>query len=64
MHGKIAVGSREDNAHANEARSTITSTTGGVMMKEVDVATGDPEVVTRHRAGGIEVAARYAGAVE
>jgi len=34
------------------------------MMKEVDVATGDPEVVTRHRAGGIEVAARYAGAVE
>jgi len=34
------------------------------MMKEVDVVTGDLEVVTRHRAGGIEVAARYDGAEE
>ena len=47
MHGALDVGSREDNAHPYETGSTITSTTGGVMMKEVDAVTGELEVVTR-----------------
>ncbi len=65
MHGALTVGSRKDKAHAtNEVRSTVTSTTGGVMTKEVGAVTGELEVVTRHRGEGFEVAARYAGADE
>jgi hypothetical protein len=34
------------------------------MTKEVGAVTGELEVVTRHRAEGLEVVARYAGADE
>jgi hypothetical protein len=64
VHGSIAVGSRNDKAHPHETRSTIASTTGGVTTKEVGAVTGELEVATRHRAEGIEVAVRYAGAEE
>ena len=48
-----------------EARSTIASTTGGVMTEEVGAVTGDLEVATRPaNEGTIEVAVRYAGADE
>jgi hypothetical protein len=58
------VTSPEDNMNPNEMRSTIVSTVGGVMTKEVGAVTGDLEVVTRPRAGDVEVAVRYAGADE
>jgi hypothetical protein len=58
------VTSPEDNMNPNEMRSTIVSTVGGVMTKEVGAVTGDLEVVTRPRVGGVEVAVRYAGADE
>jgi hypothetical protein len=47
-----------------EVRSTITSTTGGVMTREVGAVTGELEVATRAGAVSIEVAVRYAGADE
>jgi hypothetical protein len=54
----------EGNINPNEMRSTIASTLGGVMTKEVGAVTGDLEVATRPRAGGVEVVVRYAGAEE
>ena len=56
--------SPEGNMNPNETRSTIASTIGGVMTKEVGAVTGDLEVATRPRPGGIEVVVRYAGAEE
>jgi hypothetical protein len=47
-----------------EVRSTITSTTGGVMTKEVGAVTGDLELATSVGAGGAEAAVRYVGADE
>jgi hypothetical protein len=47
-----------------EVRSTITSTTGGVMTKEVGAVTGDLEVATSVGAGGAEATVRYVGADE
>lgn len=47
-----------------EVRSTITSTTGGVMTKEVGTLTGDLEVATSVEARGAEAAVRYADADE
>lgn len=53
------------STHEDEARSTITSITGGVMTKEVGAITGELEVATHPTRGGlIEVAVRYAGAEE
>ena len=52
------------NMNPHEMRSTIASTIGGVMTKEVGAVTGDLDVATRPRAGGIEVVVRYAGAEE
>lgn len=54
----------EDEKCPNERRSTITSTTGGVMTEEVGAVTGELEVATRPRSGTIEVAVKYAGADE
>ena len=56
--------SPEGNMNPNEMRSTIASTIGGVMTKEVGAVTGDLEAATRPRVGGIEVVVRYAGAEE
>ncbi len=57
--------SQKGKAHSsNETRSTVTSTTGGVMTKEVGAVTGKLEVLTRQRAESIEVAVRYVGAEE
>ena len=47
-----------------EARSTVTSTTGGIMTEEVGAVTGDVEVATCPGSESIEVAVRYAGADE
>lgn len=47
-----------------EVRSIITSTTGGVMTKEVAAITGDLEVATSVGARGAEAAVRYADADE
>lgn len=48
-----------------EARSTIASTTGGVMTKDVGAITGDLEIATHTtEKGTIEVTVRYAGAEE
>ena len=59
------MGSREDEVYANEIRSTVPSTVGGVMTEEVGAVTGDLEVATRPLAAeGIEVTVRYAGAEE
>ncbi len=58
------MGSREDGMRLNEMRSTVTSTTGGIMTEEVGAVTGDLEVATRPRAESIKVAVRYAGADE
>ena len=45
------------STHDDEARSTINSTTGGVMTAEVGAITGELEVATRSLNGGlIEVA--------
>jgi hypothetical protein len=44
--------------------STIHSTTGGVMTREVGAITGELEICTRLVAGCLEVAVRYAGAKE
>jgi hypothetical protein len=54
----------EDEKCPNETRSTITSTTGGVMTGEVGAVTGELEVATRPRSGTIEVVVRYVGADE
>ncbi|MDQ4004481.1 MAG: hypothetical protein M3259_11710 [Actinomycetota bacterium] len=54
----------EDEKCPNERRSTITSTTGGVMTEEVGAVTGELEVATRLRSRKIEVAVRYAEADE
>lgn len=64
MRRELTAGAREDGTHQDETRSTVASTTGGVMTKEVGAVTGDLEVATRPVAGGIEVAVRYAGADE
>ena len=58
------MGSREDGMRLNEMRSTVMSTTGGIMTEEVGAVTGDLEVATRPRAESIKVAVRYAGADE
>ncbi len=58
------MGSRESKMHRSEMRSLIASTVGGVMTEEVGAVTGDLEVATRPKAGGVEVAVRYAGADE
>ncbi len=48
-----------------EERSTIASTTGGVITREVGAITGDLEIATLPKGEGvIEVAVRYAGADE
>src|SRR5215217_3029559 len=53
------------STHDDEARSTIDSTTGGVMTAEVGAITGELEVATRSlKEGLIEVAVRYTGAEE
>ena len=55
----------KDSAPSNEVRSIVASTTGGVTTEEVGAVTGELEVATYPRAGGIiEVAVRYAGADE
>jgi hypothetical protein len=52
-------------ANESEARSPLTSTTGGVMTEEVGAVTGDLEVVTRPVSAGVfEVLVRYAEADE
>ncbi len=57
--------SREDEVHPNETRSTVVSTTGGVMTEEVGAVTGELEVATRPLAAeDITVTVRYAGADE
>ena len=57
--------SRESKVHPNETRSTVVSTTGGVMTEEVGAVTGELEVATRHLAAeDITVTVRYAGADE
>lgn len=59
------MGPAEDKTHPNETRSTVTSTTGGIMTEEVGAVTGDLEVATRSLAAeDIEVTVRYAGADE
>jgi hypothetical protein len=59
------VGSTEDKAQPNETRSTVASTTGGIMTEEVGAVTGELEVATRPLAAeDIEVTVRYAGADE
>jgi len=50
--------------YPNEMHSTVMSTAGGVMTKEVGAVTGDLEVATRPQTGAIEVAVRYGGADE
>ncbi len=53
------MGSREDEVYADELRSVVASTTGGVMTEEVGAVTGDLEVATRPlEAEGIEVTVR------
>lgn len=53
------------STHKDEARSTITSTTGGIMTRDVGAITGELEIATRSiDKGTIEVAARYAGVNE
>ena len=49
-----------------EVRSTVTSTTGGIMTKEVGAVTGALEVATRlsQARNAVEVTVRYAGADE
>ncbi len=65
MCGELDVGSRDEEAgFPDEMRSTVASTTGGIMTEEVGAVTGDLEVSTRPRAEGIEVTVRYAGADE
>ncbi len=64
------MGSREDKMHRSERihqsemRSLIASTIGGVMTEEVGAVTGELEVATHPKAGGVEVAVRYARADE
>ena len=59
------MGSIEDKAQPNEIRSTVASTTGGIMTEEVGAVTGELEVATRPLAAAdIEVTVRYAGADE
>jgi hypothetical protein len=65
VHGKLAVGSRENEVYPNETRSTIHSTVGGTMTEEVGAVTGDLELATRPLAAeDIEVTVRYVGAQE
>lgn len=47
-----------------EARSTITSTQGGVMTDEAGAVTGELELRTLPEAGLLDVRVRYAGAEE
>ena len=47
-----------------ELRSTITSTTGGVMCREAGAATGELEVSTRLQEKVLEASVRYVGAGE
>lgn len=47
-----------------EMRSTFTSTTGGVMCREVGAITGELEISTRALDEGFEATVRYAGADE
>ena len=59
------MGSCENEVYANEIRSTVPSTVGGIMTEEVGAVTGDLEVATRPvEAEGIEVTVRYTGAEE
>jgi len=54
------------STHEGEARSTITSTTGGIMTKEVGAVTGALEVATflSQTVPVVEVTVRYGGAEE
>ena len=38
------MGSRENEVYANETRSTVPSTVGGIMTEEVGAVTGDLEL--------------------
>ncbi len=58
------MGPREDGTYQDGMRTLVASTIGGVMTEEVGAVTGDLEVATRPKAGGVEVAVRYAGADE
>lgn len=53
------MGARED-----ERRSTVASTTGGVMTDEAGAVTGELEISTRLVAEDLRVSVRYAGAEE
>jgi hypothetical protein len=65
VHGALALEPRKDKSRStNGTRSTVGSTTGGVMTKEVGAVTGELEVTTRHRVEGTEVAVRCVGAEE
>ena len=66
MRGELNLSSRESKVHPNETRSTVASTTGGVMTEEVGAVTGELEVATRPLAAEdlVEVTVRYAGAEE
>jgi hypothetical protein len=63
VHGALALEPRKDKSRStNGTRSTVGSTTGGVMTKEVGAVTGELEGTTHHRAEGTEVAVRCVGA--
>jgi hypothetical protein len=65
VRGELNLSSRESKVHPNETRSTVVSTTGGVMTEEVGAVTGELEVATRPLAAeDITVTVRYAGAEE
>ena len=65
MRGELGLSSRESEVHPNETRSTVASTTGGVMTEEVGAVTGELEVATRPLAPeDITVTVRYVGADE
>jgi hypothetical protein len=62
---ELSLGSREDEVYADEVRSVVASTTGGVMTEEVGAVTGELEVATRPLAAeGVAVTVRYAEAEE
>lgn len=56
---------KKPDSDKGEACSTITSTTGGIMTKEVGAITGELEAATRLTdTGTLDVTVRYAGAEE
>jgi hypothetical protein len=54
VHGELEVTSPEGNVNRKGVRSAIASTLRGVMTKEVGAVTGDLEVATRPKRGGVE----------